>query len=206
MTAHTMVTASAAGLVVGVLLAHAIVAPRGMTRLVGRLVLRAALAFAVVFLLAVGVGPLTGKYRTVTVLSGSMKPDMPPGSLAVVVPVDPSEIQVGDVITYEAPIPGQPVTTHRVIEVLEHGALPVIRTKGDANVSPDEWTARISSSPAWRRVAVVPLAGHLIHALRSPLVHSATVYLVPALLLVGWLKTIWSRETEHRRLEGAGAS
>jgi signal peptidase len=205
MTTQTMLPALAAGLVVGVLIAHAIVASWGTTRLAGRIVLRAALAFAVLFLVAVGVGPITGKYRTVMVLSGSMQPAMPPGSMAVVVPVDPATIQVGDVLTYEAPVPGNPVVTHRVIEILEHGAQPVIRTKGDANVSPDQWTARISSSPAWRRVAVIPVAGTLIHSLRSPLVHRATVYVVPALLLIIWLVGIWSRESEPKRVAGVGA-
>ncbi|MEY2430702.1 MAG: signal peptidase [Acidimicrobiaceae bacterium] len=206
MTTQTTFTALAAGLVVGVLVAHAIVASWGTIRLAGRIVLRAALAFAVLFLLAVGIGPLTGKYRTVTVLSGSMQPAMPPGSMAILIPVDPSSIQVGDVLTYEAPVSGHPVVTHRVIEVLEHGDHPVIRTKGDANVAPDQWTARISSAPAWRRVAVVPAAGTLVHSLRSPLVHQATVYVVPVLLLMIWLVGIWSRESEPKPVAGVGAS
>jgi signal peptidase len=220
MSTRTMLAVLAAGLAVGVLLAHAIVASSaggrrwptarrllwGTTRLAGRSVLRAALASAVVFLLAIGVGPLTGRYRTVTVLSESMGPDMPAGSMAIVIPIAPSAVEVGDVITYEAPVAGNPVVTHRVIEVVERGANPVIRTKGDANVSPDEWTARISSSPAWRRVAVVPLAGTLIHSLRSPLVHLATVYVAPTLLLIAWLIGIWSRDSEPRSLVHTGAA
>ena len=174
-----------------------------IARLAGRTVLRAVLAFAVLLLLVVGVGPWTGKYRTVTVLTASMKPGMPPGSMAVLVPIEPSAIRVGDVITFEAPIPDHPVVTHRVIEVVEPGAHPVIRTQGDANAAPDPWTARISGAPAWRRVAVIPAAGTLIHALRSPLIHQATVLVVPVLLAVAWLVGIWSRDSRPKAPAGA---
>lgn len=162
-------------------------------RFAGRTVLRAVLALAVLFLLAVGVGPRTGAYRTVTVLTGSMRPAMPPGSMAVLVPVDPADLAVGDVITFEAPIDGHPVVTHRIIHLVERGEHPVIQTQGDANASPDPWMARISSAPAWRRAAVVPAAGWLIQALRSPLLRLAMLYLVPGLLWVSWLISIWSR-------------
>ena len=172
----------------------------------GRFVPRAVLAFAVIFLLAVGVGPWTGKYRTVTVLTASMKPGMPPGSMAVLVPVDPSAIRVGDVITFQAPIRVQPVVTHRVIAIVEPGSHPVIRTQGDANDSPDPWTARISDSTAWRRVAVIPVIGTLIHSLRSPLVHQATVYVVPGLLAIAWLIGIWSRDSKTNRTRPASAA
>ncbi len=164
-------------------------------RLVGRTVLRAVLALAVLFLLAVGVGPRTGAYRTATVLTGSMRPAMPPGSIAVLVPVDPAELKVGDVVTFEAPVGGHPVVTHRIIHLAERGEHPVIQTQGDANASPDPWKARISSAPAWRRAAVVPAAGWLIQGLRSPHLRLALLYLVPGLLLVSWMISIWSRPT-----------
>jgi signal peptidase len=167
-----------------------------IVRLAGRFVLRAILAGAVLFLLAVGVGPRTGMYRTLTVLTASMKPGMAPGSMAVVVPIKPSAIRVGDVLTFEAPLPDRPVVTHRVVEIVERGAHPVIRTRGDANGAPDPWTARVSGSTAWRRVAVIPRLGMGIHSLRSPVVHKATVYLVPALLAIALLVGIWSGEGE----------
>ena len=165
-----------------------------IVRLAGHIVLRAVLAGGVLFLLFVGVGPHTGRYRTVTVLTGSMTPGMPPGSMAVVVPIKPSAIRLGDVLTFEAPLADRPVVTHRVVEVVEHGAHPVIRTKGDANATPDPWTARLAGTTAWRRVAVIPRAGSAIHSLRSPLIHRVTVYLVPALLAIALLAGIWSRD------------
>jgi signal peptidase len=141
----------------------------------------------------IGLGPMTGAYRTVTVLSGSMGPGMPVGAVAFLVPVNPAAVKVGDVITFQAPIADHPVVTHRVVEILEGGAHPVLRTKGDANASADPWTARIESAPAWRRAAVVPHAGTMIRALRSAPVHHATVHVVPALLFAVALMAIWSQ-------------
>jgi signal peptidase I len=162
-------------------------------RLAGRTAVRALLAMSVLVLLSAGLGPLTGAYRTVTVLSGSMAPGMPVGAVAILVPVDPAAVKVGDVITFQAPTADHPVVTHRVVEILEGGTHPVFRTRGDANRSADPWSARIESSPAWRRVAVVPYAGRVVRALRSAPLHHATFELLPVLLLASLLTTIWFR-------------
>src|SRR5581483_7955327 len=66
---------------------------------------------AVSVLVFVGVGPLTGAYRLATVLSGSMAPAMPVGSVAVLVPESPAAVRPGDVITFQAPTPDHPVGT-----------------------------------------------------------------------------------------------
>ena len=146
---------------------------------------------AVAILVFVGLGPATGAYRLATVLSGSMAPAMPVGSVAVLVPESPAAVRVGDVLTFQAPTPGHPVVTHRVVEIVEAGRHPVIRTKGDANSSPDPWTARLEGDRAWRRVAVVPYAGTAIRFLRSPAVHHLSVQVAPVLLLLCMLAAIW---------------
>lgn len=140
---------------------------------------------------AVALGPLTGTYRLATVLSGSMGRGMPVGSVAVLVPVDPAAVQVGDVITFHAPVPARPVVTHRVVEVAEPGPHPVLRTKGDANRAADPWEARLTGDRAWRRVAVVPHAGTLFRALRSAPVHGFTFRFLPLFLFTGMLVSIW---------------
>lgn len=160
-------------------------------RAVGEWVGRILLAGAAVLLLVVGVGPLTGAYRLATVVTGSMAPGMPVGSLAVVVPVNPAVVQVGDVITFRAPTPDHEVVTHRVVEILAGGPHPVLRTKGDANTSADPWAVRLGGPQAWRRVAVAPWAGSAIRLLRSGTVHRLTVQVAPAMLLVLMLVAIW---------------
>lgn len=166
-----------------------------VVRLAGRWVLRGGLALAIVILAFIGIGPRTGAYRTLTVLTGSMRPAMPPGSLAVDVPVQAASLRVGDVISYQTPIPGHPVVTHRIVSILHGGPDPVIRTKGDANAVRDPWTARLVGPVAWQRVAVVPYLGSVINALRQPLFHRATVYGAPALLVAVVFFQIWAPAT-----------
>ena len=72
-----------------------------------------------------------------TVLTGSMTPGIPVGSIVLVRPVDPGTLQVGDVATYEK-TPGKAVyVTHRIAKI-DTSATPTRFTfKGDANRGPD---------------------------------------------------------------------
>ena len=166
--------------------------------MIGRCAVRVLLGAALLLLVTVGLGPLTGAYRLATVLSGSMGPGMPAGSVAVLVPVDPADLRVGDVITYRTPTADRHVVTHRVVDVVEPGSRPALRTQGDANASADPWVARMVGSPAWRRVAVLPYAGTAIRFFRSAPIHHATVHVVPVLLLVAMLLAIWSPRVTFR--------
>ncbi|MDM7854394.1 signal peptidase I [Cellulomonas alba] len=69
-----------------------------------------------------------------TVLTGSMRPSMPPGTLVVTRPTPVEDIRVGDVVTYQrrSGLPG--VVTHRVVGIGASGAGErVIVVRGDAN-------------------------------------------------------------------------
>lgn len=72
------------------------------------------------------------------VLTSSMEPALPPGTLVVVRPVDPDEIGTGSVITYQLES-GKPQTvTHRVVGVGAEGSGErVFTTRGDANDAAD---------------------------------------------------------------------
>lgn len=152
-----------------------------------------ALAVAAIMLFGLGFVPRTGAYRTLTVLSGSMEPLIPVGSMIVVVPVVPEEIGVGDVVTYNAPIQDGRVVTHRVVQIQQPGRRPVIVTKGDANAAPDPWRAQVSGDVVWRLRAVVPEAGKAITFMRSKGAHTATVFVLPGLLALIWIAEIWRR-------------
>ena len=72
------------------------------------------------------------------VLTGSMRPAMPPGTLVVVRPVDPGDIRTGSVITFMPTENDPAVVTHRVVGVgFDATGKPTFRTKGDANDAPD---------------------------------------------------------------------
>lgn len=82
--------------------------------------------------------PRLGGATAYTVLTGSMEPGMPPGSLAVVRPVDPATLRTGDVITYQIKSGEPEVVTHRVVGVGStlDGELR-FTARGDANTAND---------------------------------------------------------------------
>lgn len=124
-------------------------------RLLSRL-LTGALVVVGAAILAVGLGARVADLHFQTVLSGSMRPAINPGDLAVTQGVPVGSIRVGDVIAFIPPAESEPVL-HRVASL----ANGVVTTKGDANTVPDPWHVTLSGATAYRLVAVVPYAGWL---------------------------------------------
>lgn len=84
--------------------------------------------------------PMLTKSTPYTVLTGSMTPSYPAGTLVVVKPTDAQQIRIGDVITYQIASNQPAVVTHRVIQIVEPttpGGTESFITKGDANSLPD---------------------------------------------------------------------
>lgn len=174
-------------------------------RAAGRFIGLAALALSLLALAALGLGPRTGRYRTLTVLSGSMRPTAPEGSVVVMTPVRLESIKVGDVIAYQIPVEDHRVVSHRVVEVVEGGSAPVVRTKGDANPVPDPWLARLQGGSAWKMRGVVPHLGRAVSWLRQPLVRRLGLLVVPALLALSLLADIWAPTRRRPRMKPAHA-
>lgn len=103
----------------------------------------AAMAVILVVILAIAaaaiVVPAVTGSTALTVLTSSMAPNLPAGTLIVVRPTDPDDIRPGDVVTYQLRSNEPEVVTHRVIQrtTLADGKLIFI-TQGDANPTPDE--------------------------------------------------------------------
>lgn len=78
-----------------------------------------------------------------SILTGSMKPSFPPGTLVVVKPIDTEDIAIGTVVTYQLNSGKPTVVTHRVVGMVRSpdGALR-FRTQGDANDAPDRELVR----------------------------------------------------------------
>jgi signal peptidase len=98
----------------------------------------------VAFLLVVGVVvPRATGATPYVILTSSMRPSLPPGTIVIARPVDPGTIGVGDVITYQVRS-GEPETvTHRVETVAFTTAGEYqFTTRGDSNSMPDEAPVR----------------------------------------------------------------
>ncbi|OYD66701.1 signal peptidase I [Rhodococcus sp. OK302] len=103
---------------------------------------------------------LTGS-TAYTVLTGSMEPTMPPGTLIVVKPTPNEDLTVGDVITFQ-PVSGEPaVVTHRIEAIFYtvEGERS-IRTRGDANNVADA-TLLVPEQIRGRVIYAVPYLGQV---------------------------------------------
>jgi signal peptidase len=96
------------------------------------------LSIAALLIAMIGLPRVTGA-TPYTVLTGSMRPGMPPGSLVVTKPVEAGKLKVGDAITYQIRSGEPEVVTHRIISLSQTlGGETLFTTQGDANPGPDE--------------------------------------------------------------------
>ena len=159
---------------------------------VARVVTRFAVGLAVVLLLFLALLPRTGLYQTSTMLTGSMAPGMPVGAALVGTREDVGDVRVGQVLSLRSPLPGRPVVSHRVVEVVTSSSGQIgFRTKGDANPAPDPYVSYPDGDQVWVVRAVIPGLGSLIRVLQGGLVHLLLVVGLPA-GLAGWaLLQLW---------------
>ncbi|RZU30567.1 signal peptidase I [Blastococcus saxobsidens] len=153
---------------------------------------RGVMGAAVLVFLLLAVGPHVLGYRTMTMLTDSMAPDIESGDITVVTAIAVEDVTEGMVLAYHMPIGDGSLVTHRVISV-EHtpeGRVQV-RTKGDANEALDPWTAQLEGDTAYQVRMVVPELGHLVTLLRTPGLSHLLVYGAPFLLATWLLMTIW---------------
>lgn len=98
-----------------------------------------------------------------SVISGSMEPEYPVGSLIYVKEVDPWEIKEGDVITYV--LPNDMPSTHRVVRVDEENQH--FYTKGDANEVADAAPVHFKNLIG-TPVFTIPLLGYVAYYIQHP--------------------------------------
>ena len=131
-----------------------------------------------IFLLG-ALGTDTNYFRVMTVLSSSMEPTLPRGSLIISFPESLSAIQIGDIITFYPP-DQQSLETHRISRIIRPGSQPVVQTKGDANTVPDPWQLQLLTTPVWKESIMLPQVGYILQWLRQPIMLWAAI-----LILIG---------------------
>lgn len=122
-----------------------------------------------------------GWYTFRVVVSGSMTPTIPVGSVVVTWPTE--NYGVGDVITFHSQdFHGMP-TTHRIVEVKTVNGHEAYITKGDANEDPD-YGATPKSEVLGEVFLHVPYAGYISHFVKG---HKWPVAVALLFILVFWL-------------------
>jgi signal peptidase I len=136
---------------------------------------------------------LAAGFKPVAVYSGSMRPTLGVGSLAVDRVVPASSVRVGDVITFNDPYVKGRLVTHRVAQIVptKHGL--AYRTKGDANAARDPWAIKLQDQVG--RVAFdVPLAGYLLYFSHTRELRALVLIVFAVSVLAAALHRIWRNE------------
>lgn len=105
---------------------------------------------------------------TYVVLSGSMEPVYPTGSLIYVRKVDCRDLKVGDPITFM--LGPNLVATHRIVKIIPDPAKPAdirYQTKGDANNSPDGGLVHCKNVIG-EPVFCIPGLGYIVNYVQRP--------------------------------------
>jgi len=169
---------------------------RGVGSWVGH-VLAWGLTLSVVAVLAAAVlVPRAAGATPYAVLSGSMRPDLGPGTLVVVKPTPIEEIGIGDVVTYQLKSGESDVVTHRVVGLgVDAEGDRVLQTQGDANESFDPEPVREVQlkGELWYSA---PYLGHL-HGMLTGRERQWAVYGV-ATLLLGYAAMAWGGALRDR--------
>jgi signal peptidase I len=102
-----------------------------------RALLVAILAMVVASVTILTILPRATHAQAMTVLTGSMTPGIPVGSVVLVRPTDPGTLQLGDVATYQREPGKAEFVTHRIVKIDLSTTPTSFVFKGDANRGPD---------------------------------------------------------------------
>ena len=144
-----------------------------------------ALILTVIVLSSLLVLPGMFGYSMYHVLSGSMEPEMPIGSLIYVHNGEPEDVEESDIIAFYGSVEDSGIITHRVVK--NNIVSGTFRTKGDANEKED--TTPVPYGNYIGKVTLtVPYVGKVLTIMTSPygkIAAACAVLLGVALHLIG---------------------
>lgn len=158
------------------------------------LILTLAVAVAVVALPALVGG------SAMTVLTQSMEPGLPPGTLVVIKPTPVDDIAVGDVMTYQIRSGESAVVTHRVISKTYAAGEVTFITQGDNNTAPDAAPVQEVQvrGTLWYSLPLLGWANTALNGPHRPIVVAIAVgglFSYAAAMVIGSLR---ERRRQHR--------
>jgi signal peptidase len=149
------------------------------------------LAGVVLLILVVIAGMVLGLWRFTVISTGSMRPTLNPGDVAVLTPEHSADVRPGQIVAFHPPGEQGLTVVHRVFSVQRVRGELVIQTKGDANNATDQWRARILGNTVWRESVKVPDVGYLSVWSGQRTVRLGLLIAIVALVVSILLGTIW---------------
>jgi signal peptidase len=154
----------------------------------------------VIGLVAAVTVPAVFGLRPMTVLTGSMRPTIQPGDMVVDEYISPSQLRVGDIVTFQEPH-GKRTITHRVRDVSISEGQARVTTRGDANDTVEKWQVPVTGNVG-RVVYQVPKIGYPVTWSHTRNGRLALVS-IPALMLAFWaMLRIWRSNEDEEPEEG----
>lgn len=127
-------------------------------------------------------------YQSFAVISGSMEPNYPVGSIVYTKAISFEELDVGDVISFAS---GTTKVTHRIVDL--DSETQMITTKGDANKVEDG--EPVAYADVVGKVAFhVPLLGYLSVYIKTPLGIALGCGVLFVILLLSFLPEFFKQE------------
>lgn len=146
-----------------------------------------------VVLAAAIVVPLVAGFKEMAVLSGSMVPEIPVGSIIYVKQgIEPASLNTGDIVTYA--LDSETYVTHRVVSV--DTANQTLITKGDANDTEDP---EIQFSQVFgKAVFHLPFLGYISMSIHKPIGIMAITVLIIVVILLNFIPAIVGQKNEKK--------
>lgn len=175
---------------------HALVSRHSVVAGAARAVFRwMILAVVVAILLVTVVVPRVLGAVPLTILTSSMEPTYVPGTLVVARSVDPADLAIGDVVTFQ-PEPGDPaLITHRLQSVVASADATTYITQGDNNAAPDD--PLVPEQIKGRVIYSVPYVGRVTNALG--VAERETALVIGGALMLGYAAFVVAQAGARRK-------
>uniref|UniRef100_UPI004056C521 signal peptidase I n=1 Tax=Acetatifactor sp. TaxID=1872090 RepID=UPI004056C521 len=142
---------------------------------------------------AVLILPVLFGCKSMAVVSGSMEPAIPVGSIIIVKEAESDALEIGDVVTYQ--MSGNTMVTHRIVEIDKENQC--VTTKGDANEVEDGSPVAYSQIVG-KEVFHVPYLGYLSIYIKTPLGIVGVCAVLMVLILLNFLPSVFGADDEEK--------
>ncbi|MBR5252009.1 MAG: signal peptidase I [Oscillospiraceae bacterium] len=138
-------------------------------------------------------------FNVFTVLSGSMEPEYPTGSIIYTKEVDYTRLKEGDVITFM--ISEDMVATHRIVGIVPDDTDPTVlrfRTKGDANETEDGTLVHyknIVGTPVFK----IPYLGYVASYIQNPPGTYVAIGAAAFILMLAFIPDLFAKDEEETK-------
>jgi signal peptidase len=120
-----------------------------------------------------------------------MEPALMTGDAIVTQVVRPSDLRVGEVVTFVDTTRGSVLVTHRVTEVRHDAGMYTFATRGDKNTGEERWTVPGDGSVG-RLALRVPQLGFIVAWMSMPGIRAVLLGLPMLLVAATMMRRIWS--------------